>query len=206
MYSSVWVGYAVVTKNIASQWLTTTKISFLFALCDHGQLWLCALSSLTQDSGWWSSFYVGLCCLLRKKTKRRWWTLCWGLKLLSGSDTGEGNSIPLRYSCLENPMDRGAWRATVHGVSKSRIQLKDFTYGFCGPEISKKLGSKLCLDVSCEAEIRYRIDLHSSENLLGMEGPLLKWHTLLQHTTHTHTHTHTQVTQIFCFLPTGWDV
>ena len=97
----------------------------------------------------------------------------------SGRSPGEGNGNPLQYSCLENPMDRGAWRATVHGVSKSRIQLKDFTYGFCGPEISKKLGSKLCLDVSCEAEIRYRIDLHSSENLLGMEGPLLKWHTLL---------------------------
>ena len=32
---------------------------------------------------------------------------------------GEGNGNPLQYSCLENPMDRGAWQATVHGVSKS---------------------------------------------------------------------------------------
>ena len=32
---------------------------------------------------------------------------------------GEGNGNPLRYSCLENPMDRGAWRATVHGVAES---------------------------------------------------------------------------------------
>ena len=32
---------------------------------------------------------------------------------------GEGNGNPLQYSCLENPMDRGAWRATVHGVAKS---------------------------------------------------------------------------------------
>ena len=32
---------------------------------------------------------------------------------------GEGNGNPLEYSCLENPMDRGAWRATVHGVAKS---------------------------------------------------------------------------------------
>ena len=31
---------------------------------------------------------------------------------------GEGNGNPLQYSCLENPMDRGAWRATVHGVAK----------------------------------------------------------------------------------------
>ena len=36
---------------------------------------------------------------------------------------GEGSSNPLQYSCLENPMDRGAWRATVHGVAKSRTGL-----------------------------------------------------------------------------------
>ena len=38
---------------------------------------------------------------------------------------GEGNGSPLQYSCLENPMDRGAWRATVHRVTKSWIQLSD---------------------------------------------------------------------------------
>ena len=37
--------------------------------------------------------------------------------------TGEGNSNPLQYSCLENLMDQGAWRATVHSITKSRIQL-----------------------------------------------------------------------------------
>ena len=35
----------------------------------------------------------------------------------------EGNGNPLQYSCLENPMDRGAWQATVHGVAKSQIRL-----------------------------------------------------------------------------------
>ena len=35
-----------------------------------------------------------------------------------GRFPGGGNSNPLQYSCLENPMDRGAWRATVHGVQK----------------------------------------------------------------------------------------
>ena len=38
---------------------------------------------------------------------------------------GEGNGSPLQYSCLENPMDRGAWRATVHGVAKSQTGLSD---------------------------------------------------------------------------------
>ena len=37
-----------------------------------------------------------------------------------GRSLGEGNGNPLQYSCLENPMDRGAWWATVHGVAKSQ--------------------------------------------------------------------------------------
>ena len=45
-----------------------------------------------------------------------------------GRSPAEGNGNPLQYSCLENPMDRGAWRATVHGVTKSRTQLSDFTH------------------------------------------------------------------------------
>ena len=40
---------------------------------------------------------------------------------------GEGNGNPLQYSCLENPMDGRAWRATVHGVAKSQTRLSDFT-------------------------------------------------------------------------------
>ena len=40
----------------------------------------------------------------------------------SGRSTGGGNGYPLQYSCLKNPMDRGAWRATVHGVAKSRTE------------------------------------------------------------------------------------
>ena len=43
---------------------------------------------------------------------------------------GEGNGTPLQYSCLENPMDRGAWWAAVHGVVESRKRLSDFTFHF----------------------------------------------------------------------------
>jgi len=42
----------------------------------------------------------------------------------SGRSPGEGRGNPLQYSCLENPMDRGAWRATVHTVAKSWTRLK----------------------------------------------------------------------------------
>ena len=44
-----------------------------------------------------------------------------------GRSAGEGHGNPLQYSCLENPMDRGAWRATAHGVAKSQTRLSNFT-------------------------------------------------------------------------------
>ena len=46
------------------------------------------------------------------------------------STHGEGNDTPLQYSCLENPMDRGAWKAAVHGVAEGRTRLSDFTFTF----------------------------------------------------------------------------
>ena len=42
-----------------------------------------------------------------------------------GRSPGEGNGNPLQYSCLENPMDRGAWQASIHGVAKSPTQLSE---------------------------------------------------------------------------------
>ena len=46
-----------------------------------------------------------------------------------GRSPGEGNGNPLQYSCLESSMDRGAWLATVHGVTKSQT-LRGFTFTF----------------------------------------------------------------------------
>ena len=43
----------------------------------------------------------------------------------SGKSPGEGNSDPLQYSCLENPMDRGAWRTTIHEVAKESRRLSN---------------------------------------------------------------------------------
>ena len=45
-----------------------------------------------------------------------------------GRSPGEGNGNPLQYSCLENPMSRGAWRTAVHGVAKSRTRLSDYAF------------------------------------------------------------------------------
>ena len=54
---------------------------------------------------------------------------------------GEGNGTPLQYSCLENPMDRGAWRAAVHGVAKSRTRLSDFTFTFLFHALEKEMAT-----------------------------------------------------------------
>ena len=54
---------------------------------------------------------------------------------------GEGNGTPLQYSCLENPMDRGAWWAAVHGVAKSRAWLSDFTFTFPFHALQKEMAT-----------------------------------------------------------------
>ena len=51
----------------------------------------------------------------------------------SGRSPGEGHGNPLQYSCLGNPMDRGASRATVHGVTKSQTRLKQLSTHTQGP-------------------------------------------------------------------------
>ena len=96
-------------------------------------------------------------CLENPKDSRAWWAAVYWvaqsrtrLKQLSSSSSrvkasdcnaenlgsiseserspGEGNGHPLQYSCLENPMDRGAWWAPVHGVTKSQTRLSDLTF------------------------------------------------------------------------------
>ena len=49
---------------------------------------------------------------------------------------GEGNGTPLQYSCLENPMNGGAWKAAVHGVAEGRTWLSDFTFTFHFPALA----------------------------------------------------------------------
>ena len=53
----------------------------------------------------------------------------------------EGNGTPLQYSCLENPMDRGAWWAAVHGVARSRARLSDFTFTFHFHALEKEMAT-----------------------------------------------------------------
>ena len=66
----------------------------------------------------------------------------------SGRSPGEGNGNPLQCSCLENPMDREAWWAAVHGVTKSWTRLSNFTFTFPFPTnsfIDTNINISLCL-------------------------------------------------------------
>ena len=54
---------------------------------------------------------------------------------------GEDNGTPFQYSCLENPMDGGAWWAAVHGVAKSRTRLSDFTFTFHFHALEKEMAT-----------------------------------------------------------------
>ena len=67
----------------------------------------------------------------------------------SGRSPGEGNGNSLNYSCLENPVDRGVWWATVHGIAKNQTQLSDLTlphtFSFCFTNYTKAFD---CVDHS----------------------------------------------------------
>ena len=55
--------------------------------------------------------------------------------------SGEGNGTPRQYSCLENPMDRGAWKAAVHGVAVGQTRLSDFTFTFHFHALGKEMAT-----------------------------------------------------------------
>ena len=69
-----------------------------------------------------------------------WKSLINYLGFPSGS-IGEGNGTPLQYSCLENPMDGGAWNAAVHGVAEGQTRLSDFTFTFHFHALEKEMAT-----------------------------------------------------------------
>ena len=61
----------------------------------------------------------------------------WGLNILNG----EGNGSPLQYSCLENPMDGGAWWAAVLGVARHQTRVSDLTFTFHFHALEKEMAT-----------------------------------------------------------------
>ena len=66
---------------------------------------------------------------------------CLLISWLQSLSAGEGNGTPPQYSRLENPMDGGTWKAAVHGVAKSQIQLSDFTFTFHFHALEKEMAT-----------------------------------------------------------------
>ena len=60
---------------------------------------------------------------------------------LQNTADGKGNGTPLQYSCLQNPMDAGAWWAAVHGVAKGQTRLSDFTFTFHFHVLEKEMAT-----------------------------------------------------------------
>ena len=87
----------------------------------------CTCVWVNSGSSWWTGRPGVLWFMGSQRVGQGWVTeLNWVLYLIPRIRQGNGN--PLQYSCLGNPMDGGAWCATVHGVAKSRTQLSDFTF------------------------------------------------------------------------------
>ena len=66
---------------------------------------------------------------------------CWSKMRWPRPQYGEGNGTPLQYSCLENPMDGGAWKAAVHGVTEGRTRLSNFTFTFHFHTLEKEMAT-----------------------------------------------------------------
>ena len=73
---------------------------------------------------------------------RWWWFVSVDSTLVKNTlPLGEGNGTPLQYSCLENPMDGGAWWAAVHGVARSWMRLSDFPFTFHFHVLEKEMAT-----------------------------------------------------------------
>ena len=68
-------------------------------------------------------------------SRQVWWNFVMPFKYR------EGNGTPLQYSCLENPMDGGAWNAAVHGIAEGWTRLSDFTFTFHFHALEKEMAT-----------------------------------------------------------------
>ena len=90
-----------------------------------------SLHGFPQMSAGSLGYCYGLILPIRKSWK-------YSLPMVKG---GEGNGTPLQYSCLENPMDRRAWWAAVHGVTEGQTRLSDFTFTFHFHSLEKEMAT-----------------------------------------------------------------
>ena len=88
-------------------------------------------------------------------------------------EDGEGNGNPLQYSCLENPVDRGAWWAAVHRAAQSRTRLKQLSMHACmhswGNQSSESVNDSSEITLSTKSKLGVQPRLSDSDLLLAVE-------------------------------------
>ena len=110
--------------------------------------WLTLFKELYTLNWWivWYMDYISIKLLFKKWSvwriaSEQTWKVDVGSMELLRHELIEGNGTPLQQSCLGNPMDRGAWWAAVHGVTKSRTRLSDFTFTFHFHALEKEMAT-----------------------------------------------------------------
>ena len=104
-----------------------TNLSKLQKVVEDSRAWQSTVHGITKNQIWLSDWTT--------TTTKAHWSITWGIGCCEGVGVqilgiSKGNGKPLQHSCLENPMDGGAWKAAVHGVAEGRTRLSDFTFTF----------------------------------------------------------------------------
>ena len=96
------------------------------------------VEGMVSVPGWGTKIPHPACCG-QKMNKNKNWKIKYVLK--RNNNRREGNGTLLQYSCLENPMDRGAWKAAVHGIAEGQTWLSDFTFTFHFHALEKEMAT-----------------------------------------------------------------
>ena len=108
----------------------------------HNPLWESLMCLWTPETSWtWGTPHPNKPKGGSSPSISKYWPFVMSSLAQVAGECGEGNGTPLQYSCLENPINGGAWWATVHGVAKSRTGLSDFTFTFHFPALEKEVAT-----------------------------------------------------------------
>ena len=123
------------SQRVGHDWATSLS---LFTFMHWRRKWQSTPVFLPRESQGWGSL-VG--CRLWGPTESDMTEATLQQQQQQTHDDGKGNDTPLQYSCLENPMDGGAWKAAVHVVSKSWTRLSNFTFTFHFHALEKEMAT-----------------------------------------------------------------
>ena len=142
------------------QILKDDSVKMLHSVCQ--QIW--KTQQWPQD--WKGSVFIPI---PKRGNAKECWNYC-TIALISHASKGEGNGNLLQYSCLENPVDSGAWRAAIHRVAQSRTQLKQLCMHECTGE-----GKGNPLQYSCLENPRDRAAWWATICGVAQSQTRLKW-------------------------------